>query len=398
MNRDPEVRRLRVMRVLTRLNVGGPAMQVSTLLRGLDPARFEHRLYTGHVEPGEADYHLLHGLDLAVHHVPTLGRRLRTGGDYRALLDLTAEMRRFRPHIVHTHTAKAGTLGRIAALLTGVPVRVHTFHGHLLHGYFTPAKTRLVTGVEQVLARHTHRLVAVGGQVRDDLLRAGVGRPAAYRVIMPGTALGPIPARGEARRALGLPADGAVIAYVGRVTAIKGPERLIDVARRVHAADPTATLVVCGDGDRLADTRAAAEDLGEAVRFIGWRADVATVYAAADLVVLTSDNEGTPVCLIEAAIAGVAAVATRVGAVGDVVRDGVTGVLCRPDAAELAEAVVRLLGDPATRERMGRSARELAAARFGPDRLVADTDRLYTALAVERGWWPRSALGVATQR
>ncbi|WP_432837661.1 glycosyltransferase [Dactylosporangium sp. CA-092794] len=380
--------RVRVMRVVTRLNVGGPAMQVSTLLRGLDPDRYDQRLYAGHVAPGEADYHALHGLDLPVHRVPALGRAVRAGGDCRALAELAAHMRRFRPHIVHTHTAKAGTLGRLAALVSGVPVRVHTFHGHLLHGYFPPVKTWLVTGVERLLALGTHRLVAVGGHVRDDLLRAGVGRAGQYRVIMPGTTIGPLPPRADARRALGLPPDGPVIAYVGRVTAIKGPERLVDVARRVLAAHPGATFVVCGEGDRLTATRAAAADLGPAVRFVGWRADVSTVYAAADLVMLTSDNEGTPVCLIEAALAGVPAVATRVGAVSDVVADGRTGVLCRPDAAELAEATLALLDDAAARARMAAAALRLSAERFGPERLVADTDRLYSAIAHERGWWP----------
>jgi glycosyltransferase involved in cell wall biosynthesis len=393
-----KAQRIRVMRVLTRINVGGPAMQVATLLRGLDSARYDHRLYTGHVADDEADYHLLRAPDVAVRRIQTLGRRVRAGGDARALANLVAEMRRFRPHIVHTHTAKAGTLGRLAALLTRVPALVHTFHGHLLQGYFAPAKTRLVTAVERGLARRTDHLVAVGGRVRDDLLRSGVGRAHQYSVIPPGTALGPLPDRAGARHTLGLPVHGPVVAYVGRVTGVKRPDRLIAAARTVCRVVPSTTFVVCGAGDRLDETRRAAADLGDAMRFTGWRADVESVYAAADLVILTSDNEGTPVSLIEAALAGRPVVATRVGSVADVVADGVTGLLCRPDADDLARQTVRLLADPNERERMGERAYALAADRFGPDRLVADTDALYTSIAVARGWWQRGIPADATIR
>ncbi|HLL67324.1 MAG TPA: glycosyltransferase [Micromonosporaceae bacterium] len=380
-------RRIRVMRVLARINIGGPAMQVTTLLRGLDPERYDHRLYTGHVAEDEADYQQLCAADTEVHRIQTLGRRVRAGGDARALADLVAQMRRFRPHIVHTHTAKAGVLGRMAALLARVPVRVHTFHGHLLHGYFPPAKTWLVTAAERGLARHTDHLVAVGDRVRDDLLQAGIGRATQYSVIAPGTVLKPLPDRLRARRLLGLPAHGPVVACVGRVTGIKRPDRLVAAARAVRHAVPGTTFVVCGDGDRLEETRRAAADLGNTMRFTGWRADVETVYAAADIAILTSDNEGTPVSLIEAALAGLPAVATRVGSVADVVTDQVTGLLCRTDADDLARQTVRLLRDDALRERLGRQARALAADRFAGQRLVADTDRLYTAIAVAHGWW-----------
>src|SRR5580692_11680815 len=148
------VKPLRVMRVVARMNVGGPALQSVMLMRGLPPDRFEQRLYTGFVGPDEADYVDLRAPGLEVHRIPALGRRIRLADDARALAALAAEMRRFRPHIVHTHTAKAGSLGRAAAILARAPGRVHTFHGHLLHGYFTPRTTRLVAASESMLARH----------------------------------------------------------------------------------------------------------------------------------------------------------------------------------------------------------------------------------------------------
>ena len=377
------------MRIIARMNVGGPALQAVTLMRGLPADRFEQRLYTGFIGPAEADYIDLRAPGLAVHRVATLGRRIGLADDAQALATLTAEMRRFRPHIVHTHTAKAGTLGRAAAILAHAPVRVHTFHGHLLHGYFAPRTARLVVAAERMLARHTDLLVTVGAQVRDDLLGAGIGRPVQYAVVPPGTRLGPLPDRRAARRELGLPQAGPVVAYVGRLTRIKRPDRLIAVAREVIKAVPEATFVVCGDGDLACEVSCARAELDPSLRLLGWRADVETVYATADLVLLTSDNEGMPVSLIEAGLAGLPAVATEVGSVAEVVEDGRTGLLAPCDAGQLARHVIRLLRDDGLRHRMGASAAARGRERFRPERLILDVQRLYEALAVQRGWWPR---------
>jgi glycosyltransferase involved in cell wall biosynthesis len=383
-------KRIRVMRVMTRMNVGGPALQASELMRGLDTERFDQRLYCGFVGPGEADYVDLCAPDVGVHRVPTLGRSMRSTDDGRSLVRLTTAMREFRPHIVHTHMAKAGALGRMAAVLARVPVRVHTFHGHLLHGYFSRPKTQLVVQTERTLAKLTDHLVAVGEQVRDDLVAVGIGRPGQYRVVPPGTNLGPLPEREVARGLLGLPLEGPVVAYVGRVTGIKRPDRLVEVARTVHREIPAARFVVCGDGDLLGEVMAATGDLDGALHLLGWRADVATVYAAADLVLLTSDNEGMPVSLIEAGLAGLPAVATRVGGVPEVVQEGVTGLLGTTRAAELAEGVVRLLRDEQLRLRMGQCAQAWTAERFGAERLVSDIHDLYASIAVDKGWWSAS--------
>ena len=381
-------RPLRVMRVVARMNVGGPALQSVTLMRGLPPTRFEQRLYTGFVEPDEADYVDLRAPGLTVHRVPTLGRRIRPTDDVRALAALTAEMRRFRPHIVHTHTFKAGVLGRVAAALAHVPGRVHTYHGHLLKGYFPPRTVRLISMTERILARHTDHLIAVGDRVRDDLIDAGIGRADQYTVVPPGTSLEPLPSRHAARQQVRLPAEGKVVAYVGRLTRIKRPDRLIAVAREVIAAVPGVTFVICGDGELGAELSSAANALGPSVQLLGWRADVEKVYAAADLVLLTSDNEGMPVSLIEAGLAGVPAVATNVGSVAEVVKDGSTGLLTGCDANDLAQSVIRLLRDDSLRCQMGAAATTWARGRFGAERLIADVERIYEAIAQERGWWP----------
>lgn len=377
---------LRVMRIIARTNVGGPALQAAMLMRGLPADRFEQRLYAGSLAAGEADFLEFRAPDVPVHRVPSLSRRVRLGDDVRALGFIVSEMRKFRPHILHTHTAKAGVTGRLAAMMTRVPARFHTFHGHLLHGYFSGAATRGLVMVESALARHTDRLIAVGAQVRDDLLAAGVGSPAQYVVVPPGTSLGPLPGRLAARSALGVPPDAPVVAFVGRLTRVKRPDRLLAVAREVSRALPGTKFLVCGHGDLAADIQHAARHGQSGITLLGWRADVETVYAATDLVVLTSDNEGMPVSLIEAALAGVPAVATDVGSVAEVVQHEATGILAGTDHKALARAVTRLLTDEQLRRDMGACARVWATARFSPERLVSDIEQLYESVALARGW------------
>ncbi|HVE73841.1 MAG TPA: glycosyltransferase [Mycobacteriales bacterium] len=378
-------RPLRVLCVIARMNVGGPALEVASLAAGLDRARIDYRVLSGAVGEDEADYLKLRGTGDVVRPVPGLGRSLRPGSDLIALRGLIREIRAFRPDIVHTHTAKAGVLGRVAARTCRVPAIVHTFHGHLLFGYFSPRITAAVVATERLLAKGSTRLVTVGAQVRDDLLAARVGRAEQYVVVAPGVALPPAPTRAAARATLRLPATGPVVSLVARLTTIKRPDRFIALAHELAREHPEATFVVCGEGDQLLAMRAAAKPLGERIRFLGWRADVETVYAATDVVVLTSDNEGMPVSLIEAALCGRPAVATGVGSVAEVVADEVTGLLAEPSAAALTTAVDRLLRDPELAARLGAAAAVRAAELFSRERLVADTERLYTEIAQEKG-------------
>ena len=305
--------RVRVLRVIDRLNVGGPALQASVLMAGLDRTRFDQRLLTGTVAAGEGDFVGIRAPDLPVTVVQGLGRAPRVGDDVRAFTAIVRAMREFRPHIVHTHKAKAGVLGRIAACVTDVPATVHTYHGHLLHGYFNPVTTRAIVAVERRLARRTTRLVAVGHQVRDDLLAAGIGRPEQFEVVAPGVDLPEPPTRDVARAQFGFEGASHVVTYIGRLAPVKRPDRFVRLAAQLAPRYPDAVFAVVGDGALLRATRDEARTLGARCRFFGWRPDVEAIYAASDAVVVTSDNEGMPVSLIEAARAGTAAVATRVG-------------------------------------------------------------------------------------
>ena len=383
MNAD-EGRPIRVLRIIARMNVGGPAWQVSVLTRGLDEHRFESRLVVGDVGEGEADFIALRDPDLPALKIPALGRSVRFGDDLRAFVAIRRAIRDYRPDIVHTHTAKAGLLGRIAAATCRVPVRVHTFHGHVLHGYFNKWVTRIIRIVEGLLARQTSALVTVGNQVRDDLIRAGIGRANQYVVIPPGVALGALPDQVAARDDLGLPMKQPVVLFVGRLTSIKRPDRLIEAIDLVLKRRPDVILAIAGEGDLLEETRVLAEPLGPSVRFLGWRRDITCLYAAADCMVLTSDNEGMPVTLIEAAMAGVPSVTTDVGSAQEVVLNEVTGIVVESSASAIADGLIRLL-DGDLRDKMGTAARARAESEFGTQRLVADHEALYERLLVSDG-------------
>jgi glycosyltransferase involved in cell wall biosynthesis len=383
------VQRIRVLRIIDRLNVGGPAVQASVLSELLDPDRFDQRLLTGTVEESEGDFVELRRPNLVVERVNGLGRAPHPWQDAAAIARINAVIGAFRPQIVHTHKAKAGLLGRLAAWSRRVPVTVHTFHGHLLHGYFSPAKTRAVVAVERGLARPTTALVAVGDRVRDELLAAGIGQRHQYSVVPPGVDLGPLPDPPAARRALGLPPAGPIVTFVGRLTAVKRPERFVDLAIAVARSHPDACFAIAGDGELADEIRSRARPLGRRMVFLGWRGDVEAVYSASDLVVLTSDNEGMPVSLIEAAASGTPAVTTRVGSAPEVVADGVTGYVTDKDPRALAMAVARLLDDSPLRASMGEAASERAKERFGAGRLASDIATLYEHLASTSTHSPR---------
>ena len=234
--------------------------------------------------------------------------------------------------------------------------------------------------VERMLARKTTALVTVGERVRDELLAAGVARRDRFTVIPPGVALPPVVDRGEARIALGLSSDGPVVLFVGRLTAVKRLDRLLEAFAEVRDRVPDTVLVVAGEGDLIDEVRSVAASLGDSVRLVGWQSDIARLYASADLVVISSDNEGMPVTLLEAAMAGVPGVTTDVGSAAEVVEHGVTGLVVPPDTGALSAALVELLLDAERRSVMGRAAAERAAERFGSARLVTDHAVLYRRL------------------
>jgi glycosyltransferase involved in cell wall biosynthesis len=372
---------IRVMRIIARMNVGGPAVQVSGLMRSFNSNEFEHRLYTGFCATNEADYLDSVATDIKAIRIDGLGRRVSLRGDIRAFLSLVKAIREFNPHIIHTHTAKAGFLGRLASLVSlQKSVRVHTFHGHLLNGYFGSFKRTLIVIAEKSLALITQQLLAVGDKVRQDLLEVGVGSKRKFGLMPPGLAIGNLPAKKDALTFFGLNNERLQCAFIGRVTQIKRPDRFLDVVSEIKKRDISLDFFIAGDGELLeaCRERIIAEDLP--VKVLGWQSNIEKVLSAADIVVLTSDNEGTPLSLIQAGMAKIPVVSTNVGSVPEVVLDNATGLITSLDVMEIADALEKLVSNKALRSQLGIEAQEFTLANFGVQRLVRDHELLYKKL------------------
>ena len=378
---------MKVLRVITRLNIGGPARQALMLHRVLAERGYDCELVSGAPQseegafPPPAERYTL---------VESLRRETDFLADARAVQTLTRLMRASRPDLVHTHTTTAGGLGRIAARRARVPVTVHTFHGHVLSGYLSGPQTRVLTAAERALAKRTDALVSVSTRVRDELLALGIGTPGQWRVVPLGLELGDLlrgPADGPASRAaLGLPPQDKLVGIVGRLAAIKDHATFLAMAAKLAAERTDVSFVVAGDGSLRASLEASARSLlGNRIRFLGWATDLSVLYGALDVVVLTSRNEGTPVALIEAGAAGRPVVATDVGGVAEVVCDGVSGYLVPAgDAAALAARVGAILDEPDAARAMGLAGREWVRGRFSSERLVDDLTALYQELTETR--------------
>jgi glycosyltransferase involved in cell wall biosynthesis len=379
-----------VVRVIARLNIGGPAIQAISLTALMQARGYATRLVRGSESADEGN---MDDLAQRMGVQPTLIASMRRDpgtGDARALGELVRILRRDRPALVHTHAAKGGTLGRAAVMLAFPrrrPVVVHTFHGHSLTGYFTSRTARLYTRIERFLARRTNVLIAVSEEVRDDLVGLGVAPAEQFEVVRLGLDLSAFSddtdraARRSAVRAQwGVGHGEDVVTLVARLVPIKRVDRFLETAALLRDRGNTRFVVV-GDGELRAALEASepARALGERLLWAGFRRDMPDVCFASDVVVLTSDNEGTPVSLIEAQAAATPVVSTNVGGVRSVVLDGETGYLA-DEPAELATHIRSLLDDRARAEAMAARGRDHVLSTFGIERLVDDLDRLYRRL------------------
>src|SRR5947207_1924940 len=387
--------RIKIVRVIARLNMGGPALHVAYLTAGLRERGYDTTLVAGSLARGEDSMAFVaDARDVQIVRIDELGREISPLRDLVATLRLARLIRKERPDILHTHTAKAGTVGRVAALLAGrrrPPIVVHTFHGHVLRGYFGPLRSGFFRLLERWLAARTTALIAVSPQVRDDLVALGIAPRERFAVIRLGIELGErVTAeqngRDESRRYLGIGPDRFAVGWIGRMTAVKRTDDVLVAFKRLRESGVDATLCMVGDGPDRAGLEQRAHDLGIAreTLFLGYQEKVAQFYAAFDALVLPSGNEGTPVSVIEALAAERPVVATRVGGVPDVVRDGEDGFLVEPgDVEQLADRLAVLARDPELRQRMGRAGRERVLPRYGVEQLIDSVDRLYRALLRE---------------
>jgi glycosyltransferase involved in cell wall biosynthesis len=386
-----------VLRVIARLNMGGPALHVSYLSAGLAERGYRTTLVAGSLARGEDSMAFVaEELGVPIVKIRELHREIAPVRDAVAATKLARLIRRERPQILHTHTAKAGAVGRIAALLAGdarPPIVVHTFHGHVLRGYFDPIQTAGFRLLERWLARISTALVAVSPEVRDDLVALGVAPREKFAVVRLGIGLDERVRAAQdggvdTRTLMGIPAGRFTVGWIGRMTGVKRTDDVLLAFRRLRERGVEATLCMVGDGPDRPRVEQRAHELGimRDTLFLGYQDDVAGYHAAFDAFVLPSTNEGTPVTAIEALAAGRPVVATRVGGVPDVVRDGTDGFLVETGAIDdLAERLERLARDEALRERMGKAGRARVLPRYSVARLCDDIDRLYRALLEAQG-------------
>ncbi len=383
---------IKVLRVIARLNVGGPTLHVAYLTKGLATLGYETTLATGRIgeNEGSMDY-VASEVGVQPLYIGSLQRNLSLFADIAALLRLVGLIRSQRPDVLHTHTAKAGALGRAAALLSGHArpgVVVHTYHGHVLTGYFSPLMSRVFLGVERFLARGTDALVAVSPEVRDDLVELGVAPASKFVIVRLGLDLdqriaAPENARELLRDELSVEPDQLLVTWLGRMTEIKRVDDLLRAFADLRGRGVDAVLALVGDGPNREGLEQLAERLGirDAVRFTGFRRDVGSIYRASDVVALSSANEGTPVSLIEALAAGCAVVTTDVGGAVDVLDGGRVGFLVPAgDTKAFADRLEDLGRQSELRHEFGAAGREHVLSRYSVDRLVRDVDRLYRGL------------------
>lgn len=389
---------MKIVRIVTRMNIGGPSVHVTLLCNHLDPERFSTCLVVGEANEGEGDRlgWVAKGPAKLVR-IRALRRRLHPVRDLQAFIQILRTVFSEKPHVIHTHMAKAGTLGRLAGILYNRihpktrAVLIHTFHGHVLDGYFPPLLSRCFAAIERWLAKRTDCLIAVSEAIRDALAARGIGKPAQWQVIRLGVDLSSLET---------VPFPNGCIplrcGWVGRLVPIKNPALFLE-ALALSRRQNSKTLLegrIFGDGPlrRELEAQAQQKGLSETVWFAGWRENLQDCYQDLDVVCVTSSNEGTPLALIEAMAAGRVVVSTAVGGVGDLLgveagsgpitagsfRELPRGLLVRPgDAAGLAAAVSTLAKDPALRRRLAEAGRRHVQEQYSHTRLLKEISQLY---------------------
>ncbi|WP_373499477.1 glycosyltransferase [Desulfococcus sp.] len=409
----PSEKKIKVLLIISRLNIGGPASHVHLLATGLNPRKFETRVVTGRISSGEGNMaYLFRPGDSRPLMISELQREIRPILDIRAFLQILRLIGRERPDIVHTHTAKAGFTARFAVILYNAlrkqnVAMVHTFHGHVFEGYFNRLRSAMFVNIERFLGRAADAVLAISPSQKRDLVHTyRIGSPKKIQVIELGFDLTPFRAarkrRGAFRERMGVPADDVLIGIVGRLVPIKNHRLFLHAAGQVLATHPgrPITFAVVGDGELRSELESECRALGiaEFVKFCGWIKEIPMVYADLDILALTSNNEGTPVSIIEAMAASVPVIATDAGGVGDLLggasggrgKNGFAvcerGVLCRrQDADVFAEGLNYLIAEDAAagRERTT-AARRYVEAQYGRDRLIRKIESLYKGLRKER--------------
>ncbi len=381
----PSAPGIKVAHVVTRMNTGGVAVLISELVAGMNSEEFEVTLITGSCSKGEEDYLKARGLDLNQISIPSMQRSLNPINDLKSFIGIARALRKLRPDIVHTHTSKAGLLGRIAAkIIVPKATVIHTFHGHLLHGYFSKGSTLLIKLSEQMLARITDVLISMGNEVKNNLQEASIGRPQQYQVAFPGVQENePNPNNKEVREFSERHKQSLIFTFVGRLSPIKRCDRIVHIARELHTDFPQLHFLIIGDGELRETLEVAARGLP--ITFLGWESHTQDWLAISDCAILLSDNEAVPLAMIEAGLAGLPVIATNVGSMSDVVVDGLNGYLVEPLIEEIKSGVIALVESAELRESFGKKGRDLAQDRFSVDAMTQRHREIYSQAIQMKG-------------
>lgn len=391
----------KVLRIINRLNVGGPTYNVAYLSKYIDP-QYQTKVLAGFKEPDEAnsDY-ILQELGIDYAYVPHMHRSLNPKNDWKAYQFIRKEMERYQPAIVHTHAAKAGALGRLAAHhAKSKPRIIHTYHGNVFDGYFSPLKTKIFLGIERYLCSISDAIIAISDTQKKDLSEKYRIAPAEkIHVVKLGFDLEKFTVGTDAKRAsfrdeFSIAHDTVVISIVGRLAPVKNHRLFIDAIAHLLQAHPgiDVKIFVVGDGETFQATVDAAIGKGISVClptekkydatliFTSWRKDIDVINAGSDIIALSSVNEGTPVSIIEALASGKAAVCTDVGGIRDIITHDKTGIITSQDALEFGKQLARLVTDPGFRNQLANNAREWILREYSYKRLVKDVEVLYATL------------------
>lgn len=343
MNR-PSQEPIRVLRIVARMNIGGPALQISGLMEGFSKDEVHQRLIFGTCEKDENE---LPGVDRTgwdCIEIKSLGRRIKFFSDFLSFYIIANHIRKFKPHVVHTHTAKAGILGRFAAIfIPGNRIIIHTYHGHILHGYFGKLATSLIKKVERYLAKKSDILICVGERVKRDLLLEGIGHPHQYRVFHPGIPIPQFTLAESLVNPIAIQTDSYTVSWIGRLVPIKAPFRIIEIAKEIVQRNLPVQILVVGDGPLLPEISEQAEALALPIVFLGWRNDIGAILSNSDLVFMTSINEGMPTTLLQAAMFNIPFVASAVGSIPELTARYALGKSIRYNTCEFVDVMMSLL-------------------------------------------------------
>jgi glycosyltransferase involved in cell wall biosynthesis len=390
-----------ILRIINRLNVGGPTYNVAYLSRYIR-ADYETKVLAGYKEPDEANSeYILQDLNIPYQYVPGMHRSLNMKNDWRAYQFIKNEIERYRPDIVHTHAAKAGALGRLAAANAKKrPKILHTYHGNVFDGYFSPLKSKIFLSIEQYLCRKSDAIIAISETQKKDLVEKYHIAPAEkIHVVRLGFDLGKFTENMDSKRVsfrneFNIDEDTIVVSIVGRLAPVKNHALFVDAVADLFKQEPAAKvkIFIVGDGEMfepiVAQVKAyglsysvpAAENKNAQVIFTSWRKDIDTINAGSDIIALSSVNEGTPVSIIEALASGKAVICTDVGGIKDIMEDGVTGIISSQNREDFSNKLTGLVNDTTLRKSIAEKGRATTLQNYSYTRLVNDVERLYDKL------------------